>query len=34
LLINNRLGWKGVAVTNGLDYSIVKILYCRAGPAS
>ncbi len=34
LLINNRLGWKGVAVTNGLDHSIVKNLYCRAGPAS
>jgi 6-pyruvoyl-tetrahydropterin synthase len=34
LLINIRLGWKGVAVTNGLDYSTVKILYCIAEPVS
>ncbi len=32
LLIDIRLGEKGVAFSNGLDYSIVKILYCRAGP--
>jgi hypothetical protein len=34
LLIDIRLGEKCVAVTNGLDHSIVKNLYCRAGPAS